>query len=99
MRTGDSRIVGIRLGELEIDLIRGFPAIMKAKFALLRDDGAHCGQVTKEVDWSDKTSTALQALAEALEEDIFAEVFKGIPGAPDSVEQDELNAPTEPKQF
>lgn len=99
MRTGETRIVGLRLGEAEIDLINGFPGILRAKFALLKDDGSNCGLVSKSLGWSEKTNAALLVFAEALEEDIYAEYFKGVPGAPDAGEVDGVPPPTEPKQF
>lgn len=99
MKTGETRIVGLRLGEAEIDIINGFPGILRTKFALIKDDGSNCGMVSKNLGWSEKTNAALQVFAEALEEDIYAEYFKGVPGSPDAEEVEGAPPSTEPKQF
>lgn len=99
MRTGETRIVGLRLGEATIDLIGGFPGMLHATFALIKDDGTNCGKITKALGWSEKTSEALRVFAEALEEDIYSEYFKGAPNAPDADIAEGAPPPTEPKQF
>jgi 2-keto-3-deoxy-galactonokinase len=99
VRTGETRIVGLRLGEVEINLVHGFPGVLHAKFVLIKDDGSNCGQVTRNLDWSEKTSEALRVFAEALEEDVYADYFKGAPSSPDADAPDGAPPPTEPKQF
>ena len=97
MRTGTSRIIGIRVGEASIDLIHHADAVIKAEFALIREDGAACGKVTKVQGWSDQTGEALRMLLEAMEADMFSDVFQGPAGPPESETEGEKQ--NEPKQF
>ena len=96
---GETRIVGLRLGEAKINLIDHDEAQLATTFVLIRDDGANCGRVTMNTGWSEKTNEALRVFAEALEEDIYHEYFKGVPGDPDMAENEGAPPPTEPKQF
>lgn len=97
MRTGASRIIGVRVGEFSVDLIHSPDAVIKAEFALIRDDGAHCGKVSKYGDWSEETAAALKGFVESLEADIFSEVFQGPAPPPEADETEEKQK--EPPQF
>ena len=72
---GKSKIVGLQLGEAMVNFIRPDLPPIKAKLALLAEDGSACGFIEKSNGWSERTQAALQALAEAVEEDALQHVF------------------------
>ncbi len=79
----DSKIVGVRVGEVDIDAITS-PG-MTVSFVLLRDpndkelDGINAGKYTRNGPWSEKVRDALEAFITALEEEVLPELFV-IPG-------------------
>ena len=87
----DSKIVGVRAGEIDIDLITS-PG-MTVKFILLRDpgdeklDGMNAGKYTRNGPWSEKVRSALEAFLTALEEEVLPELF-AIPGDKRGTETD-----------
>lgn len=87
LSTDKSKIVGLRLGELEVNML-GEHMTVKAHFALLREDGSTVGKVTRS-SWGAKTHAALAALADTMEEEMLGEVFE-IP---------ELPTPEETQQY
>jgi hypothetical protein len=97
VRLGTSRISGLRVGEVELDLISHADAIVRVRFAYVREDGATAGSFNKNGGWSEATQAALQRFVEALEADGFRETFQGEAGPPEDGEEP---APTdEVKQF
>lgn len=73
------KIVGLRVGEIKVDLLRG-PILLSANYVLLRDpeknDGANAGRYDKNRDWSERASKALEAFIEVLEEEALPEIFE-----------------------
>jgi len=78
-----SKIVGVRVGEVELNLVVA-PSLM-VKYVLLRNpedsklDGVNAGKYTKAGPWSEKVREALDTFISALEEDVLPELFD-IPG-------------------
>lgn len=74
-----TKIFGIQVGDLTIDLIRtGIPTI-RVKFALLTEEHGPTAfmDVSDTVSiWSPKTLEAMRAFTESLEEDALKFVFK-----------------------
>lgn len=70
-----SRIIGIQVGEIELNFIRPDKPPIKAKFALVGDGGI-CGYFDKSEDWSEKSLEALRVFAEALEMDVLGRIFQ-----------------------
>lgn len=92
-----TKIVGVQVGEVSIDLIRvGIPAL-KVRFAMLTDEGpvgfTDVGDIGQ---WSQKSLDAMRAFTEALEEDALRIIFK-VPTQ--DAETAQANAPNEPAQF
>ena len=77
MSDGRCRILGIQLGEAALNLILPGEVPIKAKFALLDEDGSPCGSFVKHNGWSESTLEALRALANAIEADAIGHVFEG----------------------
>lgn len=95
MRLGTSRVVGVRVGEIKVDLIRD--SAIEVTYAFVRDDGATCGKVTIPAVLSEATRESLRGFVEALEADVFSELFQG-PAGPAESEQ-EAETQSEPRQF
>lgn len=95
-----SKIVGIMAGEVAINTIRPDLPPLRVKFALLADEGpigfSEIGNGGGIGSWSEKTTKALQALIDALEEDGLRMLFKGEPQA---TETPQTEGKPEPPQF
>ncbi len=91
LSTDKCKIVGVALGEAEINLLFTGKPIISAKFGLSTEHGP-IGHMTRTV-WSEKTQTALQAFVAALEEEALEDVFE-VP-----VKTEENGSPNEPPQF
>jgi hypothetical protein len=90
------RITAVQLGEGQVNLIRPDQVPIKAKFALLSEDGMACGFFEKSNNWSEKTHAKLQELAEAMEEDCLTALFEV---GPEDSRASETVEPDEPPQF
>lgn len=73
-----SRIVGLRVGEVAINLLSPGASSVVAKFVLLRDpsqgDTVNSGQFTK-VHWSPEAIQAFERFIDALEDDAVRDLF------------------------
>jgi hypothetical protein len=93
LSTAKAKVIGLQLGEAELNVIRpGVPPI-RAKFALLDEDATPCGYVEKANGWSEKTMGAMQALVECMEEDALKIVFM------EETKPTEAEKAEEPPQF
>ena len=104
----DSKIVGVRAGEVDIDLLTT-PGL-KVSFVLLRDpnskelDGINAGKYTRNGPWSEKVRNALEVFITTLEEEVLPELFAipgdkraaeaGLPTPEPEKEEDPLSFPT-----
>lgn len=77
---GRSRIVGVRLGEVTINLIQQGVSPLVAVFALVRDDGELAGRVEKRFEWSERTKKLLSEFQVSLELDMAESLFELTPG-------------------
>ena len=75
-----TKIVGVQIGEVALNLIRqrGPDPMLKARFALLTDKGptGFLDLDDRFGQWSEKTMIAMKGFTEALEEDALREIFK-----------------------
>lgn len=69
-----SRVVGLQAGEVSINLLSG-QAIVRAKFALVADDGSTVGHFDKAGSWSERTADLLQQLTQSMESDALPHLF------------------------
>ena len=95
LSTAKPKIAGIQLGEASLNLIRPDQPPLRAKYALLAEEGDVCGFFEKANGWSEKTLAALQTLAECMEEDALGHIFFIEPGT----EQATAEKAEEPPQF
>jgi len=78
-----SKIVGVRVGEVELSLVVS-PSLL-VKYVMLRNpedsnlDGVNAGKYTKSGPWSEKVREALEVFINALEEEALPELFD-VPG-------------------
>lgn len=93
-----SKIIGIQVGELAIDLIRSGLPNVKVRFALLAEEQSIAGfmDIDNMGHWSQKTLDAMRAFTEALEEDGLRIIFKVDTQATETPRSD---GPAEPAQF
>jgi len=89
------RVTGVQLGEAQLNFIRSDLVPIQAKIALLAEDGTVCGYFEKRNGWSEKTHVALQALADALEEDALVHLFQ----QPEAEAAPDAEKAEEPQQF
>jgi hypothetical protein len=89
------KIKAVHLGEASINMIRMDQVPLKAKYALLSEDGNVCGYVEKSTGWSDRVLEKMKELGDIMEEEALGLIF--------SIQVDEENqAPkeeSEPSQF
>lgn len=69
------QVVGLRAGEIEINLLNPLQPAVVAKFMLLRDDGTHAGMYTKGNSWGEDTVKAFENFIDKLEEEVLSELF------------------------
>lgn len=75
LSTAKPKTVGLQLGEASLNFIHPELAPIRAKLAILAEEGEICGYLEKSNAWSEKTMAALQALAECIEEDALPHIF------------------------
>lgn len=75
LTTAPTKIRGLLLGEATLNLIRMNEIPIKAKFALVDEEGNACGYFEKSNGWSEKTFEALQKLVGAMETDAHGVLF------------------------
>ncbi len=76
-----TKIVGLQVGEISLDLIRSGLPMLKVRFALLTEDGPKAFMDVGELgNWSQKSLDAMRAFTEALEEDGLNLIFRTSPG-------------------
>lgn len=76
-----TKIIGVQVGELALDLIRSGMPSLKVRFALLTEDGPKAFMDVGELgNWSQKSLDAMRAFTEALEEDGLNLIFKATTG-------------------
>ena len=93
------RIVGVQLGEAEINLIRGDRPPLRVKMALLSEDGATCGYLDI-IPSSEKILDAVRQFAEVVETEVLPRIFEIDPGSEGSVsEVTRASQVDEPPQF
>lgn len=77
MTTAPCKIEGLQCTALEVDLLG--KKVLKAASMLLRDpkkyEGVNAGRYNKERGWSQKVVERLDALIEAVEEDLALDIF------------------------
>lgn len=73
---GKCQITGVRVGEININLLNPMQPVVDSHFILLREDGTHAGQYTKAAGWSDASTKAFEDFIEKLEENILLEIFE-----------------------
>ncbi len=97
MSEGRCKVVGLQLGEAALNFIRTDEVPIRAKVALLSEEGSPCGFFTKNNGWSERTLEALRALADAIEEDCIPHIFDGgsAPANPSTEEKEDGS----PQQF
>ncbi len=97
LSTTPSKIVGVTLGELHIELLRstGIGIGLRAKFGLVDKEGQVNGFMDVATGWSEKLEAPLLAFVAALEEEGLRLVFEPGEGA----ETPETTAKAEPPQF
>lgn len=92
-----TKIIGIQVGELELDLIRVGVPVLKVRFALCTDDGPVSVMDISDMSvWSQKSLDAMRAFTEALEADALRIIFK-VPAQ--DTETAQADGPNEPAQF
>lgn len=92
-----TKIIGVQVGELSLDLIRmGVPAL-KVRVALCTDDGpVGFVDLADPSRWSKKTLDAMRAFTEALEEDALQVIFRT---PVQDAETAQAPSPSDPPQF
>jgi hypothetical protein len=70
-----SRIVGVQVGEVSMNLINPNSPPLTAVFALVRDDNEMAGRVEKRAEWSDKTHKLMKEFIDSLELDMADALF------------------------
>jgi predicted dinucleotide-binding enzyme len=93
LSTDPCQIVGVRAGEIEINLLNPEQPTVNTKFVLLREDGTHAGQYSKSAAWSDKAVKAFQEFISAMEDDVIRELFVSSEETPQVVVGDQSPAP------
>lgn len=92
-----TKIIGVQVGELSLDLIRMGVPMLKVRVALTTDEGPIGFMDMGELgQWSGKTLDALRAFTEAVEEDALSRIFK-LPAQ--STETPQTEGRNEPAQF
>lgn len=92
-----TKIIGIQVGEVTIDLIRSGVPALKVRLAMFTDEGPVAFMDVGDAgQWSNKSIDAMRAFTEALEEDALRLVFK-VPTQ--DTETTQANGPNEPAQF
>lgn len=89
-----TKVIGVQVGELAIDLIRSGVPALKVRIAMFTDAGV-VGFMDIADKWSKKSMDAMQAFIEALEEDALEVIFK-VPQSSEPAAFADLN---EPLQF
>lgn len=87
--SSNARIRAITLGEASLNLIRMDQIPLRAKFALLDEEGNACGYFEKSNGWSEKVLEALQVLAGVIEEDAMSTIFLEETSSPTTSSTDE----------
>lgn len=93
LSTDPCQVVGVRAGEIEINLLNPDRPVVQTKFVLIREDGTHAGQYSKAAAWSDKAVKAFEEFIDALEEDVLRELFQVQDDPPQSVVGGESQTP------
>lgn len=70
------KIIGLRVGEVAINLINPDQAQVAVKFLLMREDGTHAGLYSKSDSWGDEATQAFEDFMTAMEKDVLNEVFE-----------------------
>ena len=74
-----SKIVGVRVGELEANLLNPDRPKMTVRYVLLRDpektDGVHAGQYSKDREFGQRVVDAFHEFIKVLEEEVLVELF------------------------
>lgn len=96
LSTSKSRIVGVQLGELHLNVVWPNAPPMVATFGLLGEDGSVRGRFDVRDGWSKATQEALQGLLDALEDDALHRMFVV---APMDAEDPTDAISDEPRQF
>ncbi len=92
-----TKIVGVQVGEVAIDLIRIGAQALKVKMAVFSDDGpVGFMEMGDSGHWSQKSLDAMKMFTEALEEDALKVIFK-IPTQ--DTETSSTDKVSEPVQF
>lgn len=89
-----SKIVGVQLGKVSVELIRETAVGITAKFALLSKEGEILGFVDIPGGWSEKLEAALTTFVDALEEEALRVIFEQ-----QSSETPQSSPQNEPQQF
>lgn len=94
LSTGKCRIVGIQVGEAQVNFVDPRKKPLTAKLVLLGEDGSPIGWAEGVSDWSEKTMKLFRELSESMEDDVKNVVFdEGQAPAPPQ------EAAKEPEQF
>lgn len=92
-----SRICGLMAAEITLNFIRSDSPPIKARFALLTDEGpVGFSDIGGGGTWSEKTLKAMKAFTESLEEDALGLIFKGSTQVQETPQSED---PDSPPQF